>query len=596
MGFPPIQLSTEVAVTNPPILPKNEENLSKSIPLLESIDKKAVFRVADSFINKNAQADINKIQARINKIKARLKEIPRHREAFRQRAATAHKNGDNKNHKKWLDDVTTLDTEKEKLKHIKLFEERSIKAVRAENNNEFKKWQDKIKPLNAQLKALKQKSNKNINIDNKVKKKPTSTVTTNSRSGDFIPTIRKAYLKSIADNKRNPDIAHNAILVKLLFDDFSDAKLKAKKTDPKHIFAYSKVRASNDKTQKEREAKTGSPLYIVPQEIDFSKIPKNINFFVRDFLQVQGSGGKSKPWILGVKPNKIKNTEEIIINKERYGIHISDGIRYSKFQRKFDEYVTKINEGILNKKNHLPKFESIAHRDGIQLVPIERNFKDHKKTVWQMAGAMMENVIINGNAISSKGDFQGIFATDGAFQKLVITNNSVEVGGKHTISISGMLSGTIDGNTDLKSNPLPADKIKLLPLRIGGDANIYIMGFKNKDGDTHHFAYETIKGSQIFTKGKKQNDFRKVTPIKPHATYWKNVHMPTLQKLYNSYYDDLKKEVAPINRQWTLAIKDITNPKELRLVNDKYRKKAQKVWGKLLKQAGGIPMASNNPN
>jgi len=55
-------------------------------------------------------------------------------------------------------------------------------------------------------------------------------------------------------------------------------------------------------------------------------------------------------------------------------------------------------------------------------------------------------------------------------------------------------------------------------------------------------------------------------------------------------YSALRKEVAPINSQWDKAKNQATQPEEIDLINDKYRKRAEKVWGKLLKKAGGIPI------
>ena len=69
--------------------------------------------------------------------------------------------------------------------------------------------------------------------------------------------------------------------------------------------------------------------------------------------------------------------------------------------------------------------------------------------------------------------------------------------------------------------------------------------------------------------------------------------MPTLQKVYNSLYLALRKEVAPINSQWDKAKSQGKSRQEIIAINDKYRKKAEKVWGKLLKKAGGIPMKPN---
>lgn len=60
MNFEPIQSSTNIAVTHPPILPNNEKNLGNTIPLLKSIDKKNVFSVANSIVKKAPQVNVNK--------------------------------------------------------------------------------------------------------------------------------------------------------------------------------------------------------------------------------------------------------------------------------------------------------------------------------------------------------------------------------------------------------------------------------------------------------------------------------------------------------------------------------------------------------
>ena len=71
--------------------------------------------------------------------------------------------------------------------------------------------------------------------------------------------------------------------------------------------------------------------------------------------------------------------------------------------------------------------------------------------------------------ISSAGQLQGIFSSDGLFMNLNITNNFLTTKGAHGIAICGMLSGSISGNKNFnKTSALADNMIELYPLRIGG--------------------------------------------------------------------------------------------------------------------------------
>jgi len=208
--------------------------------------------------------------------------------------------------------------------------------------------------------------------------------------------------------------------------------------------------------------------YLSPQlKIDHKKKPAT--FFIRDFMGIRSKGNLViKNWL------------------------IEDSVLDSDFADDFDDLVVDINAHLATVA--VNKFKDVAHRDVMQLIPAP-----NKTGSDQMAGAIMSDVIIEENIMHSKGQLNCIFGSDGAFKNLSIRNNHIQTKGAHTISISGMLSGKITGNTDLQGAPLPPNKIKLLPLRIGGGANIYIIGFKNKPGtpEEEKYEYKAIPGVPV---------------------------------------------------------------------------------------------------
>lgn len=96
-----------------------------------------------------------------------------------------------------------------------------------------------------------------------------------------------------------------------------------------------------------------------------------------------------------------------------------------------------------------------AHRDAVQIIPpTASDYCD------RFIGAVSNKVNITGNVIESTGQLQGIFSSDGLHENLVIKSNNINTNSAHKISINGMLSGQISGNT--------ASNILLKPLRLGG--------------------------------------------------------------------------------------------------------------------------------
>lgn len=164
------------------------------------------------------------------------------------------------------------------------------------------------------------------------------------------------------------------------------------------------------------------------------------------------------------------NANDVIVNG---WTNINDTILTSPFGVAFDALVNSINRRLveLNVANSIKFLRQMAHRDAIQLIPRD-----------SMLAGELSGVKITSNVINSSGELQGIFASDGLFRNITITGNRVNVGGTHSITINGLLSGSISSNVTNKP-------IKLLPLRIGGSANIYVVGFKAGTG----YAYDAKK-------------------------------------------------------------------------------------------------------
>jgi hypothetical protein len=158
----------------------------------------------------------------------------------------------------------------------------------------------------------------------------------------------------------------------------------------------------------------------------------------------------------------------------------------------------------------------------------------------------MNNTSITGNVIYSDGALQGIFATDGAFRNLHIVSNHLQIGGEHTITINGMLSGAIMGNTDINNQPLADSKIALYPLRLGGGANIYVLGFSNKASlsstDARYYQYETILGVPA------ARDFRQ--QVMPRGLCYQRVDMIELHTL-------VKRQNPQTPAQWQALMTDL---------------------------------------
>lgn len=327
-------------------------------------------------------------------------------------------------------------------------------------------------------------------------------------SGNFIIQTGKAFLAAQPDSDQ--DIAHNAILVELLNSKYSEANIAL---DDPFARAYREARRNHSgplhwiRNQGQLQAlfNTFPPAGSLEARrfprLDLSGKRGGQTFFIRDFMQFKSAGNASLANLI-----------------------IVDDAANSAFANDFDRLAAAINEYIRDQgetRREVCKFKQLAHRDALQLIPETENGLN------QFAGAVMRDVSVSGNVIYSEAALQGIFATDGIFKNLHLRNNHLRIGGKHTISISGMLSGSIMSNTDTDGNPLPADKIQLHPLRLGGGANIYIIGFRNQPGINHsnvnYYSYEDIPGLPAASDLRRQ-----IT--NPKGIYFRDVDMYELKK------------------------------------------------------------------
>lgn len=119
-----------------------------------------------------------------------------------------------------------------------------------------------------------------------------------------------------------------------------------------------------------------------------------------------------------------------------------------------------------------------GHTDGVQLIPPE-----------QYAAGRLNNITLDDNHLLSDGNMQPIFASDGVFKHLTITNNTVGTSAQNVIAINGMLTGQVSGNKDTAGNSVPA---VLNPIRLGGDNNILVLS-----STTPGYQYGKVTGDVI---------------------------------------------------------------------------------------------------
>ena len=189
------------------------------------------------------------------------------------------------------------------------------------------------------------------------------------------------------------------------------------------------------------------------------------------------------------------------------GLIINDDILYSKYATEFNRLIDKHNSKHNVRIEHLV---GLAHKDGFQLIPAENNF----------AGGLLTDVTIVDCVITSEGRLQPIFASDGCFERLSIRDNKMSTRSEHNITIYGMLSGEISGNTTVDGDPIEP---RLLPLRLGGGRlNIHVISFS--EGSSYQ--YRTIKGVATEVD-------RRTIPV-AKSSYVELLDMDAFNKQYNS--------------------------------------------------------------
>ncbi|CAA6803553.1 MAG: Unknown protein [uncultured Thiotrichaceae bacterium] len=151
------------------------------------------------------------------------------------------------------------------------------------------------------------------------------------------------------------------------------------------------------------------------------------------------------------------------------GYTINDTIFNTPFPTDFDKSIDRINT-VVGEAPPLKHFSLLAHRDAIQLIPVDTNIARHNS---QYAGAKLSNITIRNLNINSEGPLQGLFASDGCFENIHLENIHIQTASQHQIAILGMLSGTLS----LSSTRVQPIHVNLLPLRLGGGRNIYINSF-----------------------------------------------------------------------------------------------------------------------
>jgi hypothetical protein len=333
----------------------------------------------------------------------------------------------------------------------------------------------------------------------------------NESTSTWLNRLADAYTES---GFRNQDLVHDPILLKLLFSTYS---VENSINSPNQL-AYHALRGTPP------QGRLGAPLYILTNQQAVKAIETkaiepsvktsyaNLNlaqsksvsaFFIRDFAQIYSSG-----------------------NVTLANLVIEDNAQFSSFANDFNSWVSQVNQRLTlaTPAEKVRPFKLLGHRDAIQLIPSRVN------DINQFAGALMRHVTVQNNLINAKGSaLQGIFASDGAFKDIKIINNAISTAGSHTITINGLLRGEIRGNKDIMGNPLPYQKIRCLPLRIGGGANIYVLSFKNSVPVDHpyFYNYDSIVGIDP------QSDLRstKIGITNPSATFFERVDMVKYQAL-----------------------------------------------------------------
>ena len=330
----------------------------------------------------------------------------------------------------------------------------------------FIKFFYKRQELQQQIEAVKEENSEN---------RKNTLIALNNELKQHLNHPPKAYVE---------DHAHNELILYLL-DKVDERGI--------HYFDFPEITVSS----------IGAPLKQLRNQQD-------LNDFIQDYTEEEQDSGSGKRvlikyFIRDIIQVKCPLTICDLVLKD--AIMETASMEYG-FVNLFDKIINKANQEIIRLQDEsddplMPKvlrpigrFNCVGHRDAIQLIPPMQNGID------QFSGAILSDTTVQDNIIESKAKLQGIFSTDGAFRNLKIINNKINICGSHKISILGMLSGEVTGNTDLSGKALDP---KIQPLRLGGGTsitNFFVLGF-SKECSYQYEHIEGISGTDLDRRSKK---------------------------------------------------------------------------------------------
>lgn len=180
-------------------------------------------------------------------------------------------------------------------------------------------------------------------------------------------------------------------------------------------------------------------------------------------------------------------------------------LSYYNLTRKFNDGIHVRHNGVQVRRNSIVnnQFNSAGHVDGVQVIPND-----------QFAGGMLENVVVAENKILSTANLQGIFASDGLFKNLQVSDNVINTTSPHYIAFNGVISGTFTNNKDRLGRKVLAD---LRPLRLGGGHNIWVLSTKETEyryqkvsGDVNDLRWGVGSLRGTIVKNFPMNEFKKI--------------------------------------------------------------------------------------
>ena len=181
-----------------------------------------------------------------------------------------------------------------------------------------------------------------------------------------------------------------------------------------------------------------------------------------------------------------------------------------------------------------------AHFDAIQTIPRYniRNTMDVAIHNSQYASAKIEGLKINDNTFISSGDLQAIFASDGYFKHIEITNNRFQLRGQHYITFNGLISGACKNNYQIMGYKDGNYKIDWedegkVPVRLNNGR----IGGAPKQKRSHKF-------NNLWVKSFKLGNYQDIEIDKTHNLLDTRGEMPfkSNRKINHEYLEDFDRE------------------------------------------------------